>query len=240
MRHRPDIDRPPESRAFVDQALAELRRSRWTPAAWAAFLWSCGARSAVQARAHRLAALEVTVLHLALLTLGGRSRPPHEIAVAECRFRGVGSRLGLATSWTLAITHLGLLGPARRSVGPATALSLLRANLRAGRWSPLVAIGTDVADGWLARRTTPTAFGAYADALADIAFWTRQVLVHESSAVVRAAALSAWLLPLLAIASAYFAAGRTIDYPRLRLVRCLMAGLQCLLAARALTGRLEE
>jgi hypothetical protein len=58
MRYRPAIDRPPESRAFVDQALAELRRSRWTPAAWAAFLRRCGARSAEQAGLHPVAAFE--------------------------------------------------------------------------------------------------------------------------------------------------------------------------------------
>jgi hypothetical protein len=219
MRHRPAIDRPPESRAFVDQALADLRRSRWTPAAWAAFLRRCGARSAEQALQRPLAVLEVSALHLALLAL-------------RC------SRLRLTASWAMAITHLGLLGPRDRSIGPANALSLLRANLPAGRWSPLAAIATDVADGWLARRTTSTAFGAYADGLADVAFWTRQVCAHEPSRALRAAAAAGWLLPLLGIASAYFASSRTIDYPRPFLVRRLMAGLQCLLAARALTGRL--
>ena len=220
MRYRPAIDRPPESRGFVDQALAELRRSRWTPGAWAVFLRRCGARSAEQVRLRPLAVLEVSALHLALLAL-------------RC------SRLRLIASWTMAITHLGLLGPSR-SIGPANALSLLRANLPAGRWSPLAAIGTDVADGWLARRMTATAFGAYADGLADAAFWTRQVWAHQPSRALRAAAAAGWLLPLLGIASAYFASGRTIDYPRPFLVRRLMAGLQCLLAARALTGRLEE
>jgi hypothetical protein len=220
MRHRPAIDRPPESRAFVDQALAELRRSRWTPGAWAAFLGRCGARSAEQARLHPLAALEVTALHLTLLAVGS-------------------PRLRLTGSWAMAITHLGLLGSCR-SIGPASALSLLRANLPTERWSPLVAIATDVADGWLARRTTSTAFGAYADGLADVAFWTRQVWTREPSRALRAAATAAWLLPLLGVGAAYFGSGRTIDYPRPVLVRRLMAGLQCLLVARALAGRLEE
>jgi hypothetical protein len=40
--------------------------------------------------------------------------------------------------------------------------------------------------------------------------------------------------------AAYFTSGRTIDYPRPFLVRRMMAGLKCLLAARALGGRLEE
>ncbi len=216
MRHRPAIDRPPESRAFVDRVLAELRRGRWRPAAWAVFLRRCAAQSAEQARAHPLATLEVTALHLALLAMSGRSR------------------LRLAASWMLAITHLGLLGSRRRSIGSADVLSLVRANLPAGRWSPLVAIGTDVADGRLARLGTQTAFGAYADGLADVVFWSRQVWAREPSAAVRAAAAAAWLLPLSAIGAVYFAGGRTIDYPRLVLVRRLSAGLQCLLAARAL------
>jgi phosphatidylglycerophosphate synthase len=221
MRHRPAIDRPPESRAFVDQALDQLRRSRWTPGAWAAFLRRCGARSAEQARLHPRAALEVTALHLALLPLG-------------C------SLLRPAASWAMAITHVGLLGPGERSIGPATALTLLRANLPPGRWSPVVAIATDVADGFLARRTTSTAFGAYADGLADVAFWTGQVWAREPSRALRVAATAAWLLPLSVTGAAYFASGRTIDYPRPFLVRRMMAGLQCLLAARALGGRLEE
>ena len=204
----------------MDQALAELRRSRWTPGGWAAFLRRCGTRSAEQVRLHPRAALEVTVLHLALLAPG-------------C------PRLRLTASWTMAIAHLGLLGPSR-SIGLCDALSLLRANLPAGRWSPLIAIGTDVADGWLARRMTATGFGAYADGVADVAFWTRQVWAREPSTRLRVAATGAWLLPLLWIASAYFASGRTIDYPRPLLVRRMMAGLQCLLAARALTGRLKE
>jgi hypothetical protein len=219
MRQRHAIDRPPGSRAFVDGALAELRRSRWRPAAWALFLRRCGVRSLRQAREHPLAALEVTALHLALLA--ARS----------------GSRLRLGASWALAMTHLGLLGPDRRSIGPPSALSLLRANLPAGRWSPPVAIATDLADGWLARRTTPTAFGAYADGLADVAFWVRQVWAGESNPFVRAAACAAWLLPLSAIGAAYFVTGRTVDHPRPVLARGLSAGLQALLAARAVAGR---
>ncbi len=149
------------------------------------------------------------------------------------------SRLRLAASWATAITHLGLLGPRRRSIGPANALSLLRANLPAGRWSPVLAIASDVADGWLARRTTPTAFGAYADGLADVVFWTRQAWAREPSGLLRAAAAAAWLLPLPAIGAAYFLSGRTVDYPRPVLVRRLSAGVQALLAARAGAGRFE-
>ena len=220
MRQRPVINRPPGSRAFVDGALAELRRSRWRPAAWARFLGRCWDRSLRQAREHPLAAVEVTALHLALLAAQRRSP------------------LRSSVSWALAMTHLGLLG-SRRTLGPATALSLVRAHLPPGRWSPLVAIATDLADGWLARRGGPTAFGAYADGLADVAFWTRQVQERESSRLIRSAVSAAWLLPLSVIGVAYFVAGRSIDFPRPVLTRRLSAGLQVLLAGRALAGRVE-
>lgn len=147
---------------------------------------------------------------------------------------------GLAASWALAMTHLGLLGPQRRSIGLPNLLSLLRANLPTTRWAPLVAVGSDRADGWLASLTTPTAFGAYADPLADAVFWTRHASTQELSRVLRAVVAAAWVLPLAAIVTGYFAASRAIDYPRPLLVRHLSAGLQCLLAARALTGWSKE
>lgn len=219
MRHRPAIERPPDSRAFVDGALADLRRRRWSSGAWAAFLGRCGARSAEQAWAHPRAALEVTALHLAVAAVSRRS-----------------SRR-VAVSWAMAITHLGLLGPGRRSIGLASALSLVRANLPAERWSPLAAIGTDVADGWIARRAGPTAFGAYADGLADVAFWTRLAWACKPNALLRATVAAAWLLPLTAITAAYLAGGRTVDHPRPLLVRRLTAGLQVLLALRSANPR---
>lgn len=221
MRHRPGVERPPESRAFVDGALRDLRRSRWGPGAWAEFFWRCGLRSAEQARAHPLAALEVTVFHAGLGMLGWGG-------------------LKLVISWMLAITHLGLLGPHRRSIGLPNLISLLRANLPTTRLAPLVAVGTDVADGWLASRRSQTAFGAYADPLADVVFWTRHASAQEPSRLLGAAVTATWVLPLAAIVTGYFAAGRAIDYPRPALVRRLSAALQCLLAVRALTGRIKE
>jgi len=65
------------------------------------FFWCCTLRSVQQARRHPRAALEVTILHLALLPLERRSV-----------YR-------LAASWGLAITHLGLLGREAQSIGPA-------------------------------------------------------------------------------------------------------------------------
>lgn len=218
MRERPAVERSAESRAFVDQALADLRSDRWRPRAWVKFLLRCGVRSAQQARAHPRAALEVTVLHLCMAPIGRRSR------------------LGLAASWVMALTHLGLLGPEARSIGPANALSMLRANLPSRACAPMVAVATDIADGRLARLTTPTAFGAYADPLADVVFWTRQAWTREKSHVLRTMVLATWLLPAIVIGGAYFARGETVDYPRPLLVRRFSAVLQCLLAARALRG----
>ena len=216
MRERPAVERSAESRAFVDQALADLCSDRRRPRAWLKFLWRCGVRSAEQVQAHPLAALEVTVLHLCMAPMGRRSR------------------LGLAVSWAMALTHLGLLGPEAHSIGPANALSMLRANLPSGRFAPMIAIATDIADGRLARLTTATAFGAYADPLADVVFWTRHAWTHQKSHVLRTLVLATWLLPVIVIGGAYFARGQTVDYPRPLLVRRLSAGLQCVLAARAL------
>lgn len=222
MRERPAVERPSESRAFVDQALADLHSDRWRPGAWVKFLWRCGVRSAQQVQAHPRAALEVTVLHLCMAPVGRRSR------------------LGLAASWAMALAHLGLLGPEARSIGAANALSMLRANLPSGRFAPMLAIATDIADGTLARLTRPTAFGAYADPLADVVFWTRQAWTREKSHVLRTLVLATWLIPLIAIGGAYFARGHTVDYPRPLLVRRLSAGLQCVLAARALKDRRSQ
>jgi CDP-alcohol phosphatidyltransferase-like enzyme len=211
------VERPAESRAFVDEALRELRRSGWRPGAWGVFLRRCGARSARQVLAHPRAALEVTALHLPIILLLPRSAPR------------------VAASWGLAVMHLGLLG-GERSIGPATVLSLVRGNLPAGRLTPLAAAATDLADGYLARRAEPTAFGAYADSLADVAFWTRQAWSRERDPALRAVATAFWLLPLLVVAGAYLARGATLDRPRPALGGLLGCGLQGLLAARALTG----
>jgi CDP-alcohol phosphatidyltransferase len=219
MRERPAVKRSADNRAFVDEALADLRSDRWRPRPWVRFLWRCCVRSAEQARAHPRAALEVTVLHLGMALIRRRSR------------------LGLAASWAMGVTHLGLLGPEARSIGPANALSLLRANLPSGRCAPIVAIGTDIADGTLARLMRPTAFGAYADPLADVVFWTRQVWTRENSHILRTLVLATWLLPVIVIGGAYFASGQTVDYPRPLLVRRLSSGLQCVLAARALKAQ---
>lgn len=100
----------------------------------------------------------------------------------------------------------------------------------------MLAVATDVADGRLARRGRVTAFGAYADALADVTFWTR-FAAGRCGRPLGALALAAWVAPAAVIAVAYVARGRTIDYPRPIWMRRLSAALQCAIAIGALTRR---
>ncbi len=216
--HRPPIEPPADSRRFTNRALAELRAARWSPAGWGRFLARCGVLSWQQVRLHPRAALEVTALHLALLPMARRAP------------------VTLATGWLLAITHLGLLGPEARSIGAANGLSLVRAQLPTGPAAPLLAMASDLADGSLARRAGATAFGGYADALADVTFWTR-FAVRRAHPLLAGLAVAAWTAPALAITIAYFVHGRAIDYPRPVWVRRLSAGLQCLIAVTALARK---
>jgi hypothetical protein len=90
MSWRTPPERPLASREFVDDALGELRASRWSAQGWVRFLAQNLARSWDQVVRHPRAASELTVEHLALL-----APRPGPWAVA---------------SWGLAVTHLGLLG----------------------------------------------------------------------------------------------------------------------------------
>jgi hypothetical protein len=168
-----------DSRAFTDTALAELRAAKWAPVGWARFAGRITARSAQQVADHPRAAVEATALHAAFLAGS----------------RGLG-RVWILSSWVMAITHLGLLGP-RSSMGWPNAVSLARANLpvtgqRLGRWLGLVALASDKLDGTLARRTSPTMFGFYADSLADAAFWTWFGARNDPNRLIRTAAVGAW------------------------------------------------
>jgi phosphatidylglycerophosphate synthase len=177
-------------------------------------------RSIRQARLRPRALGEITLLHLAFLLLG--RRPVWTVA-----------------SWVLAATHLGMLED-RRSLGVANVISLTRANLPAlaDGWAvPVVALGSDLADGRLARRLgTESAFGSAADSLADAAFWAWFALRHEPSARVRAAALLAWVAPVVVITTASVRRGRMVDAPRPVLLRPA-ALMQATLAIRAVARR---
>ena len=210
----------------TDELLGLLRAGRWRPRAWTRFLGGSLRRSADGVRAHPHAAAEITGLHAAL----------------ACLTRRPGSRW-VVVSWTLAITHLGLLDPSTTSgrtmkgIGVANAMSLTRANLPALTGSPyagVVALACDLADGRIARATmTCTDFGAYADALADAVFWTWFAFHHEPSRGLRAAALAAWTAPAVAITGVGVARGRLPELPRPVYVRPA-AALQTVLALRAI------
>jgi hypothetical protein len=209
-----------ESRAFTDSALADLRAEGWTPRAWARFTRDIALRSGEQLVAHPRAAAEITLLHGAFLAAGRR--------------RG---RWWVATSWVMAVTHLGLLGR-RRSIGWPNAISLARANLVVtgaplGRWLGVVAALSDKADGTLARRQGPTMFGFYADSLADAAFWTWLGSRRDPSRAVLAASVAAWAAPVAAVTAASIAKGEMVESPRPALLRPA-AAMQVVLALRAL------
>lgn len=217
MRRRPPIRRPAGSRQWLDGELGELRRSAASPRAWVGFIGRSCSRSLDQWHRHPRAARHVVAVHLLLALLTRRAWP--------------------AASFLLCATHLGLLGEQDR-LAPADLVSLLRGNLPAllpaSRWSGPIAAVSDAVDGALARRAGGgTAFGAYLDLLADLAFWNWSATRSEPQLAVRLFALGFWSLPAAVITAAYFVTGRTVDYPRLTLVRQLSGGVQGLLAIRS-------
>jgi phosphatidylglycerophosphate synthase len=219
MRERAPIARSANARAFVDTTLAALRESRWSLRGWTRFLAANMRRSCADALLHKRAFAELSCAHF-LLWLAVRKPWP-------------------AVSWLMAATHLGLLGDEARSVGWSNRLSLLRANLPVLLPdSPMVAVlalASDFVDGTVARALDDeTAFGAYCDALADVAFWTWFAARFETNALLRRTAVAMTILPPLVVTAAYLARGRTLDYPRPVLGRNVYVALQTLLTLRAI------
>lgn len=144
----------------------------------------------------------------------GEATALHALLLATARDRR--GQVWVATSWTLTVLHLGLLEH-RDRLSPADALTLIRGSLPAtgagsSRWSGLLALASDLADGRLARHQGSVApFGDYADSLADAAFWTRLVLRHEPSRTVRAAAIAAWVLPVVTVTTVAVRRGTAAD-----------------------------
>ena len=211
----------PDSRAFTNAALADLRASGWSPGGWVHFLVRTGRRSGQQIGVHPRAAVEVTLVHGVFLGLG------------SCRRR---TWWWVGSSWAMTMTHLGLLG-GRRSIGWPNVISLARANLpvtgpRLGRWLGLTALVTDKLDGSLARRQGPTMMGFYADSLADAAFWTWFGARGESGPVLRGATVVAWGVPVAVAAVESIRRGEMVDIPRPALLRPA-AALQFVLALRS-------
>jgi phosphatidylglycerophosphate synthase len=214
-----------DSRAATNELLEGLREGRWRPQAWTRFLLHATRRSIHQARYRPRALGEITALHIVFAAVGHRKRP-----------------LWTATSWALAAAHLGMLED-RRSLGLANVITVTRANLPTltSAWgAPVVALVSDLADGRLARRLgTPTPFGAAADSLADAAFWAWFALHHEPSRRVRAVALVAWVVPVVAVATTSVGRGRMVDAPRPVIVRPA-AAMQAALAVRAVLRRTDR
>jgi hypothetical protein len=209
-----------DSRAATDALLAMLRHGHWKPATFARFLGLAAHRSVRQAARRPTALAQAGALH-GLLLASARSR---------------GTRAWVVTSWGLTAVHLGLLED-RDRLAAADVITLLRGNLPAtalgqARWSGLLAVALDLADGRLARRqNTVTPFGDYADSLADAAFWTWLVLRHEPSRTVRTAALAAWAAPVVAVTAVAIRRGRMPERPRPVLLRPA-AAMQAVVAVR--------
>ncbi len=215
--NRDPIARSAESRQFVDGILAELAAGRFGPAAWTTFVGRSLVRSVAQARKRPLVVTEVTALHL----LAGAA----------------GSRRWALVSWFMCVTHVGMLGD-RSTLGWPNRLTLLRSLLPSlapdSRWTSLFALATDFVDGRLARRGEESAFGAFADPIADGVFWSWYALRWEPNRWLRWAPITLFAATTAAITAAYFARGRTIDYPRLMTVRYASGATQVMLALRAM------
>ncbi|MEU8523284.1 CDP-alcohol phosphatidyltransferase family protein [Streptomyces sp. NPDC048577] len=214
-----------DSRAATDALLRTLSAGRGRPRAVAGFLRLAAGRSLAQATLRPRAVGQLTALHSVLLAAA-----PDRAGVTW-----------VTASWTLGVLHLGLL-ERRDRLALADVFTLLRGNLPAlaagaGRWSGLLAVALDFADGRTARRRgTVSPFGEHADSIADAAFWTWLALRHEPGRTVRLAAVGAWLLPVAAVTADAVRAGRMPERPRPVLLRPA-AALQLLLAVRHLRRR---
>lgn len=211
-----------DSRAATNELLAGLRRGGFGPRAIGSFVVDATLRSWREARTRPRAVVEATAVHAAVGIAAGRRGLPW-----------------IATSWLMAVTHLGML-EGRHALGAANVLTLARAALpaaghRLGSTATVAAaLATDFADGKVARRTgSVTRFGAQGDFLADTALWTWFVMRHERSAGWRLATLAAWAVPVVAVAAASVARGGMVDIPRSRWVRPA-AAMEVLIGARVL------
>ena len=196
-----EIDRMP-SRQASESLLSVLTAGRGRPSAWVRVLELTTRRSVATARAHPRALAEVTALHAGMAFLSTRRGLPW-----------------IATSWFMAATHLGMLNE-RESIGVPNALTLARANLpaienRVGKWIPLIALGSDFADGKIARATgAVTPFGSSADFLADTAVWTWFTLRHENNRMLQLLTFAAWVAPVVGLTAASMARGKLVELPR--------------------------
>jgi len=220
------IEAPPASREFVDRRLADLRASGFSASGWAQLWLRSVERSEEQARAHPTAAREVHLLHV----LGAAALP---------------GRWNVA-SWWMAWSHLGLLGDEDRPLGWPNRLTMLRAVLPAllpgaGPLPAVLAMATDFADGRLARAGGgSTAFGAFADPIADSIFWTWFALREEPNRWLKAASVVLWVGPAAAVTAAYFLRAEAFGIPGEVSLRPISAAMQALLTIRSVRRRIAR
>lgn len=217
------IASPLASREFVDHLLADLRSSGFSLAGWARLWERSLERSEEQAGRHPRAARENHLIHvLAAPFLPGR---------------------WTIASWWMTWSHLGLLGEDDRQLGWPNRLSLVRGVLPAlfpgaGPVPALLALGTDFADGRVARAEGgATAFGAFADPLADSIFWTWFALREEPNRWLKGLSVALWLGPAAGVTAAYFLRAEAIGIPDQVSLRPLSAALQIFLTARSVRRR---
>lgn len=98
-----------------------------------------------------------------------------------------------------------------------------------------MALVTDVVDGQLARFGGESAFGAFADPIADGVFWSSHALRWEPNRWLRWVPAFVFGTSLACISVAYFARGHAIDYPRPVALRYASATAQVVLTMRTLS-----
>lgn len=210
-----------ESRAATDALLAGLAAGGWRPRAWCTFLTAACRRSREQALAHPRAGGELAALHAGYLLVGDRR-----------------AAVRVATTGALALTHLGML-KSGASLGVANTITLTRANFPYSQHAdpagsePSRSAATYSTVGWPGVSAPSPLSRAYADSLADAAFWIWFAGGERRSVPLRVGSLAAWGLPVAAVSTVGLRRGRMVDPPRSRVLRSA-AALQLVLALRAL------
>lgn len=175
---------------FVEEYLQDLRREHFTPAAWVRYARSLAGRAREDIVANPSAVRSVWTLALAFFAgtflFAAAMALAYERQLAYDFF--LRTALWILPAFTLVTLHIGMLrdreGYRLSAINLPTALTLLRVTLVPGitlllveRHFPLafglyvLAVSTDIVDGWWARRFHQiTRFGAILDPLVDIVF----------------------------------------------------------------------
>lgn len=215
---RSSVERRPSTAAFTAAVLDDLSSERYTPSAW----WRFWARSWARS----------------IETVAGRSRAARETHLLHALLYGVTRDPRVVISWVMTWTHVALL-PNSGGLGAPNVLTLLRVNLPLlasdrPRAAAVTALTSDFADGLIARSShRETAFGGYADPLADAVFWTWFAWRFEPNPWLRRLAIAFWLAPPLVVTTLTFRSGHMRLLPRPAVARLVSAALQAALTARA-------